>query len=644
MIYKRLFLLSALAAGFALSASAQKKMYVLKDKKVVGVYPVSEIDSVTFALSGDVAGNTHAITAESDRFCSFSCPAEAAPGQTVIVYVKMENAKYKVSSLTANGKACTYITDDGTTFRYKFTMPDADVTLEAETVVDRHTITPIVARHAYLTMLNCCDDWTVDEDKRVYNETMDGLVKFYYGAEDGYLPYIKALSESGEKLSVEYTDKDTDFGKCYFVQMPDEPISIEVTATELGYYRGMDFVGTYQGYEVKTGDNRIFSATAPTLSAELKANTAYTAETTDDNALSAHGTYTYTEASQRISYNAPATDQGVSQKKGYGINGKYIDGGDLFVNFSNLDDDRPDNVKLYFASQYAFSYTCASTDDYGSHYLVQLKRENGTSAYYYIDTQSREVTTLRMFYQKGGALGEASQAYAYDDTAGDVLFSYSYEGDGAKPAFVFVGKERGEYTLEGGTADSNTLSLDGFGTATYGGESGTYTIQDNIVKVIAGGKTYNFVLNLDARTYSPVKSATWDGPVKFMGMTNSARFDDATSTMGTVVFVLNSNYAGEEIEGKVKVDVNIVDQYYSTRNTNACTASYTYNSTDNTLLISGVLVGTADGRSTEKIDIELSVSADKKTLTCEKDVYLRAASGGNTRYVPLKGIALTARD
>ena len=105
MIYKRLFLLSALAAGFALSASAQKKMYVLKDKKVVGVYPVSEIDSVTFALSGDVAGNTHAITAESDRFCSFSCPAEAAPGQTVIVYVKMENAKYKVSSLTANGKA-----------------------------------------------------------------------------------------------------------------------------------------------------------------------------------------------------------------------------------------------------------------------------------------------------------------------------------------------------------------------------------------------------------------------------------------------------------------------------------------------------------------------------------------------------------
>ncbi len=639
---RRLLLAAALTAGFSLSATAQQKMYVLKDKKVVGVYPVSEVDSVTFALQGDIEGNTHAITAESDRFCTYTCPAEAAPGQTVIVYVKMENAKYKVSSLTANGAACTYITDDGTTFRYKFTMPDTDVTLSAETVIDRHAITPIVGKHAYLTMLNCCDDWTVDEDKRVYDEAMEGLVKFYYGAEDGYTATFKAMTESGETLELQYTDEDNDFGKCYFVQMPDEPISIEVTAAELSTYRGRDFVGTYQGYEIKTTDNRLFTASTPTLSAELKGNTAYTAATTDDNALSVHGTYTYTESSQRISYNEPATDQGVSQAKGYGINGKYIDGGDLFVNFSNLDDDRPENVKLYFASAQPFTYTCAATDTYGSHYLLQLSREDGTTAYYYLETQSREVTPVTVSYTSGNALATACAAKVFAD--GKCLFTYTLSQDGGTPVFVFAGKEAGTYKLEGGTATDKTLSLDGFGSATYGTDKGTYTIQDNIVKFVSGSSTTSFVINTTARTYSLVKSAAWDGPSKFMAVSSNACFDDATATTGTVLFVLNSNYAGEQVEGKVKVDASIVDQYYSTRSTNTGTASYTYNSIDNTLLISGVLVGTANGRSTEKIDIELSVSSDKQTLTCEKDIYLRAASGGDTRYIPLKGLTFTARD
>ena len=87
----------------------------------------------------------------------------------------------------------------------------------------------------------------------------------------------------------------------------------------------------------------------------------------------------------------------------------------------------------------------------------------------------------------------------------------------------------------------------------------------------------------------------------------------------------------------------MVTDNYDNRDTNTGTVSYTYNSQANTITLSGVLVGTANGHSSERIDIELKVSADKQSLTCEKDITMRAVSGGDVRYFPMKGLTFKAK-
>lgn len=644
MIQKLLFAILALFCATG-AAVAQENLYILKSNKVIASYPVSDIDSVTFNLSGSVDANLHNISAEADRMCEVSTIAQAVPGQTVIVNVNVTNARYRVESLTANSEDCTYITDDGTTWRYKFTMPETDVLLVATTELDYHTITPYAGAHAYLTMLNCCDNWDDPEDQWEFKEAVNGLVKFYYGADDGYDVSIRAYSESGEDLELQYTDEDMDFGKCYFVAMPDEAITIEVTAKERITYRGMDFVGTYSGYELMRGTNNLYAATSPTFAAELRGNTAYTASDSRDGSFTASGMYEYSTSSKTISYVEPATDQGVSSAKGYGINMRWLDSdGNALFYFSNLDEDKPENVRLFFASQYDFDYACAAADDYGTRYLVQLSRINGNT-YYYVDTRTREVTPVVLKFETGESIAAASKARAYSATdQSTALFSYELSSAQATPVFTFAGSEAGTYTLQGGTASSATLQLDGLGTATYGGQTGSYTVANNIITVTVGGQTLTFSIDTAASTYTAIASNEWDGPLNFTATSSEACYDDALGTTGTINIGINQNVAGKTAEGKAKVQAYINDVNNKQRETTASTVSYAFDASSSTLTLSGILVGTADGRSSERINIELKVSSDKKTLTCEKNVYLRAASGGNVRYIPMHNLVFTAAE
>lgn len=639
---KRLLFLSFLLVACGIRLHAQENLYLIKNQKVIAAYPLADVDSMTFQLSGSIDGNLYDITAASHSDCTIEVQGQAVPGQTVIANVSVSNTMLKVSSLSANGEACTYISDDGTTWRYKFTMPEADVELVAETAIDRHVITPYAGPHAYLTMLNCSDEWDKPADERRYDEAEGGRVKFYYGADNGYTASIRAYSETGTSLTVSYEDSDPDFGKCYYVVMPDEPITIEVTARERTDYRGQAFVGEYTGYELQPGTSRLYTADTPTLSLKLEGNTAYTATTTDANALSVEGMYTYDSDTNSFAYVEPSTDQGVSTaKKGYGLTGTWMGDETLFISFSNLDVDRPENAKLYVASLTPFSYACASSDDDATRNLLELIQGEQRLYYYYVRyTGSFEPVTVR--FETGSQIGEPCSALVYD-AEGNPLFRYELTASGADPSFVLVGNERGTYTLEGGTESDPQLTLDGFGSAIYGDEQGTYTIDQAIVDFKGTTTNQQFRIDRTAGTYSLIASVTWDGPKNFSGTTTEAQYDGAAST-GTITVALDSDYAGKEAEGKAKVQVFLTDQYGKSKEVNGSTVTYSYDSTRGVLILSGLVAGSENGMSTQRVDLEFTVSADKRTLRCDKDTILRAASGGDTRYISLNGFELEAQD
>ena len=639
---KRLLFLWLLLAAFAIRLHAQEHLYLIKNQKVIAAYPVADIDSLTFRLIGDIDGNLYDINATRHSDCTIEVQGQAVPGQTVIANVTVGSAVLKVSGLYANGEACTYIADNGTTWRYKFTMPEAEVELEAETAIDRHVITPFAGPHAYLTMLNCSDEWDKPADVRRYDEAMGGRVKFYYGADNGYRASIRAYTETGTSLSVNYEEDDPDFGKCYYVVMPDEPLTIEVTARERTDYRGQEFVGEYTGYELQPGPGRLYKAETPTLSLKLEGNTAYTAATTDDNALSIEGMYTYNADNKHFTYVEPSTDQGVNTaKKGYALTGTWLGDETLFVSFSDLDVDRPENAKLYMASLTPFSYACASSDDDASRNLLELTQGDQKRYYYYVRfTGSLEPVVVK--YESGSQIGEPCRALV-SDLDGNPLLRYELTAADATPSFVFVGNERGTYTLENGTSSDPQLTLDGFGFATYGSEAGTYTIDQSIVSFKGTSTIRDFRIDRTAGTYSPIASAAWDGPKNFSGTTAGAQYDGAAST-GTLAVALDSNYAGKETEGKAKVQAFLTDQYGKSKEVIGSTVSYSYDSRRGVLILSGILTGSENGLTTQRIDLEFTVSADKRTLRCDEEVILRAPSGGDTRYIPLSGFELTAQE
>lgn len=621
--------------------ATSRELYVMKDGKIFGKHLEKDMDSLAFYLPDGIDAQLYSITCVPSLYAETTSLEYAVPGQNVTAFVTANSEKYRADGLNVNGEPATYISEEGDTRRFEFTMPDCEADLEAVTVLDRHTITPIAEEHAYITMLNCCDNWDVPEEERIYDEVLDGPVKFYWGADNGYEASVSASTTQGDELEVLYSDDDTDFGNCYYVVMPDEPITIYVSATELTTYKGQPFTGSYKGYALKTGYNNLYTSESPEFSLSLSANTSYTATSTDEYAFNLAGCYTYNEDTGGISYVDPRTDQGFDDK-GYALSGKWLGNGDLFVFLSDLDNDKPDNVRFYFASQSAFAYSCAATSSYGTRYLVELDR-NGTKTWYYVDTQAYTATPVTLSLTLGESISEVSQAAASDEN-GEILFKYALTSSDGTPQFTFPGSERGTYSKEGGTSDDATLMLDGFGSATYGSQEGSYTVSNGLVAFTANGEVTNFSIDTSSHTYTVVASSEWDGPLKFMGMTSEARYDDATETSGTLTVLLDQNYAGKEAKGSAKVDVVIVDQYYSNQNTNGSTCSYAYDSANSTLLVSGLLAGTENGRSTERIELTFSVSADKQTLTGVSPQYIRSTSGGDTRYIPFNGLTLTARD
>lgn len=638
----RLLILGLALCG-VLSGYAQdtRQVYLVKGKKIIATYPRTDVDYITFAKPSGTTQTDYRITADDGSdYIIVGCPKTAEAGSDVIFGILVSNEARRPGTVQSGGVDCDYIYDDGTTWYYTFVMPQEDVTVTVATEADMHVITPVQGAHTTLVMLNSSDDWDKEPAEQVFDNVVGQPVKFLWSTDPGYTGSLTVTTKSGQAVAYEYVEDDETFGKCWLFTMPDEPVTIETRAEEKTEYAGRPFVGAYKGYPITVGENGVWRGTDPSVSLTLSGNTAFDFSTTGDGALTVTGCYAYDETKHTFAY-LPEYSTDMYGKKTYGVSGNWFEGGDVFAYTNDLNDDKPDNVKYYFLSTSDFDLVAAASDNYGSRFLLEL--QNGSEKrWYYYSKLDNTVQPVDLRTMQASSIADNCSAIVYD-AEGTPLFRYSRASADAQPVFTLRGSEAGTYTLQGGTAADAQLTLDGFGTATYGTVTGSYVLDKGVVTFTAasGAKT-TFVIDTTAKTYTTSASSTWDGAETFTAMT-TGYYDGNASSMGMLALQLNHNYAGTEAEGKVKVSATLTDEYYQTKEIIASTASYTYDASAGTITVTGVLVGTADGRSTERINIVFDVSADKTTLTCNEDKKLRATSGGDTRYIDLHSLQLKAR-
>lgn len=487
-----------------------------------------------------------------------------------------------------------------------------------------------------LSMFNSSDDWDKDPADRKYDNLAGKLVKFMWWADYGFVGSLNITTESGTKVEAQYTEDDEEFGKCWFCVMPDEPIIIETKASEINDYAGCAFVGQYKGFAIQPGSNGVLTATSPNFSLNLSGNTSFHATVSGEKEFA--GRYDFDEDNNTFAYMESATADAYG-KRTYGVAGKWFEGGDAWVVVNDLNDDRPDNNRYYFVSTTDFTYAAATSDTYGSRYLLEMQRAAGNK-YYYYNKLDNTVQLVNVTFSKGTSIAAASEAMI-TDTDGNPLFRYVRTAETARPTFALKSSEAGIYSPATGTGAQ--LELDGFGNATYGTLTGTYTVSNGVVTFKPStGSEQTFVIDTTNHTYTAQAAAEWDGSENYAAAI-TGRYDNNAASAGMVAITLNHDYSGKEKKGAAKVQATLTTDYYDTKAIVAGTAAYTYDATTKKLTISGLLVGTADGRSTERISIVFDVNDDKTTLTCNEDKLLRAASGGDTRYINLNGLVLTAR-
>ena len=496
-------------------------------------------------------------------------------------------------------------------------------------------IMPKQGDNTTLIMYNSSDDWEKEPEERKFDNYPGKLVKFMWYADYGYVGELKITTASGENVPYEYVTDDEEFGTCWLCAMPEEPITIETIGTEKTTYASRAFVGNYKGYPITVESNGLTALSDPSFSLELSGNTSFHATVSGEKTFG--GCYIFNDERNTFAYDDDYSAD-VYGKKTYGVTGTWFESGDALVIVNNLTDDRPDNNRYYIVSTSDFSCVMASSDVYASRNLIEMQGSTEKKWYYY-NKLDGTIEPVDVAFTAGSSISNAEEALVSDKT-GTPLFRYSHRSPDSFPVFTMKGKEAGTYTAESGVGDN--LVVDGFGGATYGKTTGTYTVANGVLTFTApSGVETTFLLNTTSHTYSIAMSEEWDGPESF-ATAITGTYDTNTSSMGMFALTLNHDYAGNVEKGTVKVQVTLTSDWYETKEIIANTASFTYDATLKQLTISGLLVGTADGRSSERINIVFDVNDDKTQLTCNEDKLLRALSGGDTRYVNLKGLTLTA--
>ena len=548
-----------------------------------------------------------------------------APGETVYLRLIPVDYSYKIDVVILdNGTECEKVADEE--YIYTFEMPSVPVSVIASTADNWLSITEEYDEHCEVIVLDNYYNETPDDYSAHYHKAMPGLlVHYYYTVEIGYDAELAIIGDntghdyfkdSGFVFQDDYTGTGSIIESWAFL-MPTEPVTLKLVSSERSIYADEQFIGTYSnGLWINENlENHVFSTSESMLSADIRPNGVFQVNSTDSNKYDFSGTFTYDAAAKKFSY----LPEGC---KKYGLNGLILTDNYIFGTIKNILEDKPDNTHLYFLSRNAVKFVRATGNQREGKYFIETDAA-GNKDWWLVDNQKYSIYPVEAKFSRGESLGDVSTAILTFD-ADPWVVKYTLDNAGGKPVVEYAGNERGTYS-----GDGEKLVLDGFGDATYGQTAGTYAIAGIEVTFTpaAGGEDLIFHINVNDKTYEKIEtSAEWDGPLRF-----STDFPGGKSAgLGGTPYVevyLDHNFSGAEEKGTAKLVMRVGSASLADNG-----VTYTYNPNKNTITLSYYHAWYNNGNWVEDEALVLNVSADKQSLTFDKD-YISTYGYRNSAYI-----------
>lgn len=403
----------------------------------------------------------------------------------------------------------TITAEDGATY-VEFTMPHRNISLDILSKPVYRDITLVNSSHITLSLFSKVDESYValENNSAIYEDTVYLLAT---SSSDDYSvfeisgSYTPTTSSYSSKLDINPVNEDGYYsftmplsaaGKC----------SITVSECNAHLFTGKELVGDYAGFNAYSSKFYDESSVGSAKYASISESGIITTKTTDKTlAESVDESGTITTVDEKLLHyenNILVTLWTMSSTS-------YISS-DMQVYFK-LEEGTD-------ITDYTYTFACNS----GKYFLIEVyDLEETLYASAYVDVTNRALyTNVQIAYESGSRLNDASSGQVLTSEG---TYLIDFVSTGSKVTFTIFDAVKGTYTDD----SSNTLVLNGNGTATYQDAEWAYTIgEDNssitLVRFTSTNQ-YIVVISLDrsAKTFAVTSSTTEELPVFTGGMYSS---------------------------------------------------------------------------------------------------------------------------
>lgn len=404
---------------------------------------------------------------------------------------------------------------------------------------------------------------------------------------------------------------------CLMYSMPFEPTIMTMSAIERTDYEGMTVLGTYSGARISAGSSHYRTGTSAELSYTLKANTTFEFLSDESDPISLVDCFTYDEENASIENIPDPDDKNVSPEYlnvKWGITGQFTPEGILFLRARYIPNDTPENTRHYFASSTPSTFAIADGDEFGSRSILQISQKNGSDIFYLMESYGSSHRKVDVEFTKGNSVAETSEAYISYDGARQIKFINS---EGADPRMILKGLEAGSFIYTG-QSSYPTLTLDGFGTATFGDTTYDYEYDGGLLTLKRPEGNLELLINLTEKTYQEKIAETWQGAKVFSTTKAVGSYQgEPEAPTSSISLCLDQDYNGTAKPGYATVKVNVKrSDSYRPLEIVGSVGTYDYDATARTITVTNIAVysWTASGWEYTRCNLTFHIADNLKTV------------------------------